>query len=317
MPTAPPMASLTACDPVLSFDHEMLVELFRKNGELATELLQTCAGIKLDHARVDLGSIDLTRVAPSGYYADAVMIVHGHDNKPVAGVIVEVQLQTDRDKRLTWPVYVTALRAELDCSAMLLVFTPDPAVAAWARQPIEVGHPGFRLAPIVIGLDQVPQVRDADAASRLPELAVLSAMAHPEIEIAKTAIGALAQLPTDRAELYFDVILDALPATIRQLVEASMLRHEYKSDFARKYYGQGLEQGRQDGLEQGHQAGLRGAVMTLARTKLKHLPDEVVTAINGVSDPRVLTELVTALGEARSARAARAALDRGLAGSRG
>jgi hypothetical protein len=234
MPIAPPIVALTASDPVLSFDHEMLVELFRKNGELATELLRACAGIKLDHARVELGSIDLSRVAPAGYYADAVAIVHGDDNKPVAGVIVEVQLQTDRNKRLTWPVYVTALRAELDCSAMLLVFTPDPAVAAWARQPIEVGHPGFRLAPIVIGLDQVPQVRDADAASRLPELAVLSAMAHPEIEIAENAIGALAQLPEDQARLYLDVIMAALPAAARQILEDRMLRnYEYKSEFAR------------------------------------------------------------------------------------
>jgi hypothetical protein len=81
-----------------------------------------------------------------------------------------------------------------------------------------------------------------------------------------------------------------------------MLRYEYKSDFARKYYGQGLEQG------------LRGAVIALARAKLKQLSDDVVAAINGVSDPRVLTELVTALGEARSARGARTALDRALAG---
>lgn len=47
------------------------------------------------------------------------------------------------DKRLTWPVYVTTLRAKLDCSAVLLVVAPDPEVAAWARQPIELGHPGF------------------------------------------------------------------------------------------------------------------------------------------------------------------------------
>jgi hypothetical protein len=51
----------------------------------------------------------------------------------------------------------------------------------------------------VIGLDDVPWVRDRAEASRLPEVAVLSAMAHPELEIAEAAI---AQLPADQARLY-------------------------------------------------------------------------------------------------------------------
>jgi hypothetical protein len=103
-----------SCDAMPSFDHEILVDLFRENGELAVELLRTPAGIAVDHARVVLDSIDLSQVAPT--------------------------------------------------------------VAAWARQPIELGHPGFRLRPIVIGFDEVPWVRDRDAALRLPELAMLSVM---------------------------------------------------------------------------------------------------------------------------------------------
>jgi hypothetical protein len=68
---------------------------------------------------------------------------------------------------------------------------------AWARQAIEIGHPGFRLTPIVIELADIPKVRDRDAASQLPQLAVLSALAHPELEIAEVAIGAIAPLPED------------------------------------------------------------------------------------------------------------------------
>ena len=49
---------------MLSFDHEILVELFRGHSELAVALLRTCAGIALDHARLELGSIDLSQVAP-------------------------------------------------------------------------------------------------------------------------------------------------------------------------------------------------------------------------------------------------------------
>jgi hypothetical protein len=298
---------------MLSFQHEILVELFRGNGQLAAELLRTCAGIAVNHARVELGSIDLSQVAPTEYRADAVAILHDRDDRPVTGVIVEVQRQIKRDKRLTWPVYVTTLRAKLDCAAVLLVVAPDPEVAAWARQPIELGHPGFRLMPVVIGFDDVPWVRDRAAALRLPELAMLSVMAHPELEIAEVAIEAISQLPADQSRLYLDVIMMVLPAAIRQILEARMQGYEYQSDFARKYYGQGLEQGRQEGRQEGREDGLRAAVVALARTKLEELSEDDIAAIEAVSDQRVLTELVTSLGQVRSASEARAALNRALA----
>ena len=154
---------------------------------------------------------------------------------------------------------------------------------------------------------------------------MLSVMAHPELEIAEIAVEAISQLPEDRRRLYLDVILMALPEALRRILEARMQGYEYQSDFARKYYGQGRdegrqegrEQGRQEGREQGWQDGLRAAVITLARTKLGKLSDADVAAIEAaieaVSDQRILTELVTLLGEARSARKARAALDRALA----
>jgi hypothetical protein len=236
--------------------------------------------------------------------------MHDPADRPVTGVIVEVQRQIERDKLLTWPAYVATLRAKLACAAVLLVVAPDPAVAAWARRPIELGHPGFRLMPIVIGFDDVPWVRDRAAALRLPELAVLSlsVMAHPELEIAEVAIDAIAQLPADQARLYLDVIMMALPAALRQILEARMQHYEYQSDFARKYYGQGREEGRQEGREDG----LRAAVVALARTKLDQLSDDDIAAIEALSDQRVLTELVTSLGQARTVLEARAALDLAL-----
>jgi hypothetical protein len=53
-------------------------------------------------------------------------------------------------------------------------------------------------------------------------------------------------------------------------------------------------------------------VLALARTKLEELSDDDLAAIEVVSDQRVLTELVTSLGQASSALDARAALDRAL-----
>jgi hypothetical protein len=133
-------------------------------------------------------------------------------------------------------------------------------------------------------------------------------MAHPELEIAEAAIGAIAQLPADQARLYFDVIMMALPAAIRQILEARMQRYEYQSDFARKYHGQGVT----EGLEKGLENGLRTAVVALAHAKLEVLSEDDLAAIEAVSDPRVLTELVTSLGQASSVFEARATLDRAL-----
>ena len=153
----------------------------------------------------------------------------------------------------------------------------------------------------MISFADVPRITDRDAASRLPQLAVLSVMAHPQLEIAEVAIEAISQLPEDLLRLYTDVILKALPAELRRILEARMIKgYQYQSDFARKYYGQGREEG------------LRAAVVALARTKIESLSDADVAAIEAVTDQHILTELVTSLGQARSARKARAALDRAL-----
>jgi hypothetical protein len=288
-----------------SFDHEILVDLFREDGRLASELLRRCAGITIEHTRVEHRSIDLSQVASTEYRADSVHVLHGRDGGAITAIIVEVQLDEDDDKLRTWPVYVAALRARLRCPAMLLVITRDATVTRWARRPIELGHPGFQLTPLVVDYADVPRITDLETASQLPQLAVLSALAHPELEAAEIAVAAISGLPEGLLRLYYDVILRALPAELRQRLEARMIKgYQYQSDFARKYYGQGREDGQGEGL--------RAAVIALARAKLKTVPADDLAKIAAVTDPLVLTELVTALGQARSARKARAALDRAI-----
>jgi hypothetical protein len=279
---------------------------------LATCCVRRRGHHRVDHTRVEQESIDLSQVAPTRYHADAVVVLRDQSDQPVTGIIVEVQRGIDGDKQLSWPAYVANLRAQLACAAVLLVVAPDPAVAAWARRPIYLGHPGYCLVPIVVSFEDVPRVRDVAMACRLPELAVLSVLAHPEIDIAEAAVEAIVPLPEDRARLYLDVIMAALPVAIRQILEARMIKgYEYQSDFARKYYGQGREEGREEGCKEGREKGLREAVIALARTKLD-LGERDLAAIEAVSDPSVLTAIITSLGDARDAVAARSALDRAL-----
>jgi hypothetical protein len=302
---------------VPSFPHEFLVDLFRGRGELAPALLDACAGLAYRHDRVEQTSIDLSQVVSTEYRADAVVVLHkrGRD-APVAAIIVEVQLNLDRHKKRTWPVYVAALRAKLRCPVVLLVLTPDRDVAIWARKPIDLGHPGFSLAPVVIELADVPRVTEPSDAQQLPELAILSAMAHPELEVATAAISAIPGLPEDQAKLYWDVVMAALPHPIRKILEARMKGYVYQSDFARKYYFQGHEEGlvkgREEGREEGRERGLaegqRRAVIALLAAKLEAVTDDDQAVIEAIQDASVLTALIGRVARATSAAEIHAAL---------
>ena len=174
-----------------SLTHEALLLLFRNRPELAPELLRDALHLTLPHyAEVRVESSDLSDLAPAEYRADLVVLLV--DGKPVLGIVVEVQLHRDDRKPFTWPVYVAGLRARLACDTCVLVVTPSESVATWARTPVVLG-PGSTFAALVVGPSAVPIVRDAAEATRDPELAVLSAMAHGKAEAgASVALAALA-----------------------------------------------------------------------------------------------------------------------------
>jgi hypothetical protein len=124
-----------------------------------------------------------------------------------------------------------------------IVVAPDPAVARWCADPIEIGVPGFVLHPPVLYRTTVPVVTDPGDASRRPELGVLSAMAHGDTEqgatIAAALLPAIRELDEDRAKLYYDLVYNSLNEAARRAMEAMMKGYEYQSDFAKKYVAQG------------------------------------------------------------------------------
>lgn len=186
-------------------------------------------------------------VTPTEYRADAVVVLTAGE-APVLAVVVEVQLRRDRDKRWSWPVYLTTLRARLRCPVVLLVVCVDSSTATWCAEPIDVG-PCARVVPVVLGPDRVPVVTDADRAAEAPELAVLSAMAHgsdPDREqVLDALVGALSHVDRERAGLYSDVVLAALPAAARRYLEAMMSTGtwEWQSDYARGLVAEGRTEG--------------------------------------------------------------------------
>ena len=274
----------------------------RRPGPLSGIRTPACAGLRIEGAKAERGSIDLSQVAPTEYRSDALTVIRDAAGKAVAAVIVEVQLREDEDKRWTWPLYLTAARASERCPAMLLVLAPDRRVARWASQAIEVGQPGFALRPIVLDYAQVPRISDPEAACASPELAVLSAMAHRDLETAAAARAVIPVLPEDLQKLYWDVILFVLPGQVRWALEARMIKgYEYQSDFARKYVAEGRAQGRQEGLEEGMRRGIVEGVCA----RLPGLRDELTRWLCDQPEER-LGQLAAELGKAQDEAAVRA-----------
>lgn len=100
--------------------------------------------------------------------------------------------------------------------------------------------------------------------------------------------------------------------------------YEYQSDFARKYYGQGLERGHEQGFvkgyekgyresreesrEEGREEGLRRAVVALVCARAPGLEAQLEEKLRGRSEPE-LVGLITALGKAQDEAELRAVLD--------
>ncbi|MCC7380848.1 MAG: hypothetical protein IT384_03410 [Deltaproteobacteria bacterium] len=233
--------------------HEALVHLFQDRPTLAPELLRDVLAVEVpEYSEARILDANLSQIVPTQYHADLVVLLL--DERPVFGIVVEVQLAPKAKKRLSWPLYQAALRAKLRCPACVLVVTPRAEVARWASRPFETGQPGVRFAPVVIGPGAVPWVDDLARAERAPELAILSALAHSQepraVEVAFAAIGAARGLDEARSAFYVDLVLTAVNAAARKQLEERMAQagYKYQSEFARRYFDQGKAEGKAEAL---------------------------------------------------------------------
>jgi hypothetical protein len=233
--------------------HEDLLRLFENRPALAAELAREALNAKLPEyreARVD--SANLSDIRPAEYRADLVILLS--QDRPVQGIVVEVQLARDEEKEYVWPAYVCNLRNRIRSPVCLLVITVDDGVARWASRWIDLGGDG-RFRPWVLSPACVPEITDEERAKADPELAILSAVAHGEgvdvekaARIALAAEAALLGLEAERSTLYSDILFAALSeAARRALRDMNLPKYEYKTEFAKRYYGQGEAKGRAEG----------------------------------------------------------------------
>ena len=242
--------------------HEILIELFRTNAQLASDLLCEMFGVVLPKfASIHVEDAQLNEIVPTEYCADLALLFV--EEEPIYGAVIEVQLHRDEDKRYSWPVYATAFRSKYRCPVDVLVVTPSGAVAEWAGRPIELSKYGNRnrFEVLVLGPDAIPWVgRGEDSAS--PELAVLSALAHGNdpggLEVVLTALAATSELDSSHSRLYYDQIVASLNDAVYTELQTMLEQGEYQwqSKLVKQWVREGLEQGREQGLEQGREQGL-------------------------------------------------------------
>ena len=187
-----------------SWDHEGVIELFRREPKLVAELLGGPLRIELppfSEARVESGA--LTQLNPAELRAGLVIALH-EGERPTLGVVLEMQRERDEDKLFSWPAYVTSLRQRLRCDVCLVVVTQQERVQRWASRTIVLGPRGA-FQPLVLGPSSVPVVDDLEEARRAPELAVLSAVVHGSgsvdiaVKVALAAAGAAEALDRDHS----------------------------------------------------------------------------------------------------------------------
>lgn len=261
--------------------HEDLLRLFHNRPALAVELVRESLHAKLpEYAEARIDSANLNDLRPAEYRADLVILLM--QDRPVHGIIVEVQLARDEDKAFVWPAYVCNLRSRIRCPVCLLVMTVDESVARWAGRWIEIGG-DHRFRPWVLSPTGVPQIIDEAKAKADPELAVLSAMAHgaaadtkKAVQIALAAEGALLGLDAERSTLYSDMLFSALSEAARRALRAMNLpKYEYRTEFAKRYYGAGKAEGKAEGKVEGRAEGRAEFVLRLLTRRFGDLPRSI------------------------------------------
>lgn len=225
--------------------HEALRELFGARPDLVARLISPAAGptagpfVPLSTEQTDP---KMKRLLPDAVLATPTA------RAPRIVFVIEVQLWISEAKRRVWVHYLGSAHDRYDCWVELIVITPFADVAQWAAQPLRFGENNV-IVPRVIGPDAVPWVT-AEEAKRAPALAVLSTLSHlnepRSAEQALWTFEALAGSAEDAEGRLADILEAGLTTAVRERMETLMRsgNYEYQSEFARKYFARGREEGR-------------------------------------------------------------------------
>jgi hypothetical protein len=133
---------------------------------------------------------------------------------------------------------------------VVTVVTPDPAVARWASQSIDLGD-GVVFRPRVIGPEGIPQVTNHDRALREPQLAVLEQRLLSSLLIEK-----------------------ALSEAARKALAMEPQIEQFFSEAHRRSYDRGKAEGKAEGEATGEVKGEAKALMRILKRRGMAITDE-------------------------------------------
>jgi len=265
-----------------SLEHQCLAKLLAESPQLVPTLVRRVFGIDIPPGIVTYQAPETVRELDfPDLVADGAVLVHDDDSGIREAFVIEVQLEPDKDKRYSWPMYVVGTRRRLRCPVTLIVLTTSRATAKWCAEPIEIGRNGMALQPLVIGPDDIPRTLDEEDACRHPELAVLAVIAHGRRagskglgRVAFEASKALAQRGDKRATLLLELIFAFLGADALKQLESQM--DLSTTPFAKRYFARGRQEG--------ELAGQARALLSILQSRGLNLPDEVRDTIFECTD---------------------------------
>jgi len=248
---------------VASLLHEVLIDLVRRNPFILVDLIGDQVDGHLDGDDFHFDNDD-SAFSRAPIHSDLTLVVRGPSKEARAVFIIEPQLHTDDRKYRSWPSYQADGHRRFGCPCYLIVITLDPKVAAWAAGPICTGQTVLR--PIVLGPSAAPILDDDEAADLehgSVELLLLFGLVHHDDDPAAERIGTALKTALDRAgvqcehgALYWDLFLDTINEGTRRLLMLKFENYVPKSDWGKKLYAEGLDDGLRKGLTEGRRKGL-------------------------------------------------------------
>jgi hypothetical protein len=159
--------------------------------------------------------------------------------------------------------------------------------------------PGWSFAPIVVGPEVIPIVRDLAESRGRPLLALLSVIAHGG-HLASTEAVDVAEAAWSEVERHAEVL--SAPAQL-EFMRRIPMRFEPQSTILRQLWAKALAEGRTEGEARGRAEGEALAILRVLAARRVEVPAHVRRRILGCGDRRQLDRWVARAATATTAAA--------------
>lgn len=152
----------------------------------------------------------------------------------------------------------------------------DEATAAWYAEPLPTALDDCLYRPKSLLPSRVPVITDSVDVSADPAMAVLSVAYHgKEPAVAEAFVTGIGSLGAERGEDYYEYANMLSSKQVRDLLEAfvTSIHAPRFSDFAKRYYGEGLAEGEAIGERNTIRMVLKARRLTLTQDQGKLIDD--------------------------------------------